>query len=316
MKTKVGQGDFVYEVIMDWARLPEGWSFHEVVDVAVDSRDQVYVFSRGEHPVTIFDREGRFLDSWGEGLFQRPHGMTLGPDGCLYITDDLAHVVQKYTPDGRLLMSLGTAGAAAPFQSGEPFNRPTKVAFDPEADHLYVADGYGNSRVHKYSKDGEYLFSWGAPGSDPAEFNLVHSVCTDEAGRIYVADRENHRIQIFDAQGGFQEQWHNLHRPCALHIGGPDRSLIFVGEIGPQMPINADFPNLGPRIGIYSPAGERLARLGDRRWGEEAHQFIAPHGIAVDSHGDIYLGEVSYSFIGRTLDPPREMRSFRKLIRI
>ena len=132
----------------------------------------------------------------------------------LYCTDDEAHVTYKFTLEGKLLMTLGTPGMAAPFQGGGPFNKPTKVALDPKSGDLYVADGYGNSRIHKYSPDGRHLFSWGNPGSDPGEFNLVHSVCTDKDGYVYVADRENHRIQIFDGQGNFQTQWHDMHRPC------------------------------------------------------------------------------------------------------
>ena len=315
MTTKLESGEFTYEVDVDWAKLPEGWSFHEVVDVAVDPKDRVYVFCRGEHPLIIFDREGNFLNSWGEGQFQRPHGITIGPDGILYCADDVGQVIGKYTPEGKLLMTLGTPGQAAPFQEGMPFNQPTKVALDPKTGELYVADGYGNSRVHKYSPDGKHLFSWGQPGSDPGEFNLVHSVCTDKDGHVYVADRENHRIQIFDSTGKYMTQWNNMHRPCGMLIVGNGEQLCYVGEIAPSMPVNEKYPNLGPRVSIYNLEGQRLARLGDIRMGEEPHQFWAPHGLATDSRGDLYVGEVSWSFKGRNMDPPRELRCFRKLVR-
>jgi hypothetical protein len=316
MTTQMGSGNFTYEVRTDWARLPGGWSFLEVVDVAVDSQDRVYVFCRGEHPLIIFDEEGNFLNSWGEGIFQRPHGITIGPDDSLYCADDLAHVIRKFTPEGKLLLTLGTPGQATPFQEGRPFNRPTKVALDPKTGDLYVADGYGNSRIHKYSPDGKYLFSWGQPGSDPGEFNLVHSVCVDQEGYVYVADRENHRIQTFDSKGKYMAQWNNLHRPCGLHLDGGGEQLCYIGELAPGMPINEQYPNLGPRVGIYNLKGERLARLGDIRPGDEPHQFWAPHGIATDSRGSIYVGEVSFAFAGSKLDPPRELRSFRKLVRL
>jgi len=315
MTTKLESGEFTYEVDVDWAKLPEGWSFHEVVDVAVDSKDRVYVFCRGEHPLIIFDREGNFMNSWGEGQFQRPHGITIGPDDILYCADDVGQVIGKYTLEGKLLMTLGTPGQAAPFQEGMPFNQPTKVALDPKTGELYVADGYGNSRVHKYSPDGKHLFSWGQPGTDPGEFNLVHSVCTDNNGHVYVADRENHRIQIFDSTGKYITQWNNMHRPCGMLIDGNGDQLCYVGEIAPSMPVNEKYPNLGPRVSIYNLEGQRLARLGDIRMGEEPHQFWAPHGLATDSHGDLYVGEVSWSFKGRNLDPPRELRCFRKLVR-
>jgi len=240
MATRIGTNKFTYEVSMEWAKLPREWSFHEVVDVAVDSKDQVYVFNRGKHPLIVFDREGNFLTAWGEGLFKRPHGITIGPDDMLYCTDDNGHVIHKFNLDGKLIMTLGTPGKSAPFQSGNPFNQPTKVALDPRTVELYISDGYGNSRVHKYSPDGKHLFSWGQAGSDPGEFNLVHSVCTDSEGYVYVADRENHRIQIFDSNGKFETQWHNMHRPCGLHIENGKKPLVYVGEIGPQFPFNAN----------------------------------------------------------------------------
>jgi len=316
MAIRMGSGDFVYQVLTDWVKLPQVWSFLEVVDVAVDSKDRVYVFCRGEHPLIIFDREGNFLHSWGEGIFQRPHGITIDGEDNLYCADDLAHVIRKFRPDGKLLMTLGTPGQSAPFQGGEPFNRPTKVALDPKTRDLYVADGYGNSRVHKFSPEGRHLFSWGQPGCDPGEFNLVHSVCVDQEGYVYVADRENHRVQVFDSQGKYQTQWNNMHRPCGMHIGGAGEQLCYVGELAPGMAINEKYPNLGPRVSIYNRKGERLARLGDIRPGDEPHQFWAPHGIAADSRGDLYVGEVSYSFAGSKLDPPRELRCFRKLVRL
>ncbi|MBP1719650.1 MAG: repeat family protein, partial [Deltaproteobacteria bacterium] len=229
MAAKMGSGRFAYEVLVDWAKLPEGWSFLEVVDMAVDEKDRVYIFSRREHPVTIFDSEGNLLNAWGEGLFQRPHGITIDPEGNLFLVDDGGHVVRKYTPEGKLLFTIGTQGKGAPFQQGLPFNRPTKVAFDPQTGDLYIADGYGNSRIHKYSPEGKYLFSWGGPGSDPGEFNLPHSVATDARGLVYVADRENHRIQIFDSQGKYVTQWNNMHRPCGLHLTGGVQPLVYIG---------------------------------------------------------------------------------------
>jgi len=311
MATILGSGKFTYEVDVDWAKLPAGWSFREVPDVAVDADDNVYAFNRGDHPMIVFDREGNFLKSWGEDVFKRAHGVTLGPDGNLWCADDGDHTIRKCTPDGEVLVTMGTPNQPAPYQSGDPFNRPTKVAFDPQGG-LYISDGYGNAKVHRYSADGKHLFSWGDYGNDPGEFNLVHSVCTDKEGRVYVADRENHRVQVFDPNGNYLTQWNNMHRPCGLHIEG---DLCYVGELPSQQPGNADYPNLGSRIAIYDLEGTLLARLGNIRPGEEPDQFLAPHGITVDSRGDIYLGEVSWTAKGSKLDPPREVRSFRKLVK-
>ena len=312
MATRLGTGDYVYEELAHWAKLPEGWTFREVADVAVDSRDRVYVFNRGEHPVMVFEQDGTFVGSWGEGLFTRPHGVTLGPDETLYCVDDGAHCVYRCGLDGQVLRTIGTPGEPAPYQSGRPFHQPTKVAVDPDTGDLYVADGYGNARVHKYASDGRHLLSWGAYGTDPGEFNLVHSVATDGEGRVYVADRENNRVQIFDDQGRYLDQWVNMYRPCGLHIEG-DRA--YVGQLPTHLDVNVDYPNIGACISIHDLSGQRLAKLGDVRAGEEPGQFVAPHGLAVDSKGDLYVGEVSWSAYGRRLDPPRTARCMRKLVK-
>ena len=177
-----------------------------------------------------------------------------------------------------------------------------------------MSDGYGNSRVHKYSADGKLLFSWGEPGCDPGQFNIVHNICTDKEGWVYVADRENHRVQVFNGSGKYETQWNNMHRPCALYMDTTGRDPIcYVGELGPGMSVNKECHNLGNRVDIYDKYGRRLARLGDIRAGEAPGQFIAPHGIALDSRGDMYVAEVSWTIMGQRLQPPRELRSLQKL---
>ena len=313
MSTQLGSGAYVYEELPDWPALPEGWTFHEVADVVVGPGDRVYVFNRGEHPMMVFEADGTFVTSWGEGVFTRPHGVTLGPDGNLWCADDDGHALFKCTLEGEVLATIGTPGRPAPAQSGLPFNRPTKVAFDPKSGDLYIADGYGNARVHKYSPEGQHLFSWGEYGTDPGQFNLVHSIATDAEGRVYVADRENHRVQVFDERGHYLEQWGNMHRPCGLHIEG---ERAYIGQLPSHLDVNADYPNIGACITVHDLSGQRLARLGDIRAGEEPGQFLAPHGLAVDSRGDLYVGEVSWSAYGRRLNPPRTARCMRKLVRI
>jgi DNA-binding beta-propeller fold protein YncE len=265
----------------------------------------------------IFDPDGSFVGAWGENLFTRPHGLTLALDErlgqVLYCVDDDGHWVGKFSLEGELLLSIGRRGEAAPRCSGQPFNRPTKVAIDPKTGELYISDGYGNARIHKYTAGGQHLFSWGDFGVEPGQFNLPHSVCADRQGRVYVADRENHRVQIFDDQGNFLDQWHNLHRPCGLHIAG---ERVYIGQLPTQMDLNADYPNLGACVTIHDLSGRQLARLGAAHPGDGPGQYTAPHGIAVDSQGAVYVGEVSWSGYGRRLDPPRTFRSFRKLVRI
>ena len=184
MATIVGQGEYKYEIKENWAKLPDGWSFKEVAAVGVDRQDNVYCFTRGEHPVIVFDRDGNFLRSWGGGQYPRAHGVHMGPDDSIYLTDDGGHFVRKCSLDGKVLLELGVPGKPAPYLSGEPFNRCTHTALSPKGE-IYVSDGYGNAKVHKYAPDGKLLLSWGEPGSDPGQFNLVHNICTDADGWVY-----------------------------------------------------------------------------------------------------------------------------------
>ncbi|MBI3328444.1 MAG: hypothetical protein HYZ81_17300 [Nitrospinae bacterium] len=310
----LGTEAFTYEVAEAWGKLPDGWSFKEVGAVGVDAKDNVYVFNRGQHPMMVFDRKGNFLRSWGEGIFPRAHGLTMAPDDTMFCTDDGDHTVRKCTLDGKVLFTLGTSGRPAAFMSGDPFNRCTHVAIDPRNGDFYVADGYGNARVHKYSPEGQLLFSWGESGTDPGQFNIVHNIATDKDGWIYIADRENHRIQVFDRNGTFETQWINMARPCGLYIDQA-AELAYVGELGVAIGPNAQAMKLGPRVSIYDTRGHLLARLGDNPEGEAPGRFIAPHGICIDSRGDIYVGEVSWTHTGSKLNPPRELRSLQKLVR-
>jgi NHL repeat len=311
--------DFEYAFVDDWCKLPAGWRIGDVGGVAVDAQDLVYVFNRGAHPMLVFDPRGDLVDSWGEGAFTSPHGVHLGWDGFLYCTDDGDHTVRKFDLRGQLHMEIGVPGKPSAFMSGEPFNRCTHAALSPSGD-IYVSDGYRNACVHCFSARGDLLRTWGESGSMPGQFYVPHNIACDEAGIVYVADRENHRVQLFDAAGQWQSQWNDLHRPMALWLerGQKDRAArMYVGEAGPSY--NTSFPNLGPRISVIDTSGRLLARFGDIGYGHAADRFIAPHGIAVDSRGDIYVGEVAHA-AWPTLYPgqpaPADLRTLRKLRRV
>ena len=313
MPETFGSGDFRYTFVEDWAKLPDGMTFQESPGVAVDSQDNVYVLTRGEHPIMVFDQGGNFIRSFGEGLFSdRTHGLYIAHDDAVLAADDGIHTIQKFNSEGDKLLEVGPRDQPAPKWSGQPFNRPTSAAIMPSNGDLYISDGYGNSRIHVYSGSGEYKFSWGSPGIDAGQFIRPHNIAVDDNDRVYVVDRECHRIQIFDPQGNFVTMWSNIHRPDSMVLW---KDHIYVGELNGMGGVD-DAPGLGHRVSIYDLDGNRVSMFGAVEEGEGAGQFIAPHGIAVDSKGDVYVAEVSYTIRGRHMDPPRELRSLSKYARV
>lgn len=315
-----GTGKYTYELVDGWAKYPEGFSFFDVGGLSIDSQDRVYVLSRSAHPVMVFDREGNLLTSWGEGLFKRAHGICVGPDGSIYCTDCGNHTVSKFTPEGKLLLTLGNKdqpsetgymkqpdpdeSVATIRRSGPPFNSPTGVALSSSGE-IYVSDGYGNARVHKFSPDGTLLLSWGEPGDAPGQFRWPHSVFVDKWERVWVVDRRNDRIQIFNAKGEFLSQWTGLRYPTGIFIDGEE--TVYVSEIGRQ-------------VNMFTIDGKLLVRWGMSRLVTSQGQdkktalFLAPHTIAVDSRGDLYVGEVSMTEFGVDRGP-RTVQKFARVMR-
>lgn len=271
---KVGAGAHTYEVAEGWAQLPTGWAFTQTPAIVVDSQDRVYVFNRGAHPVIVFDRDGRFLKAWGEDLFTTAHGLWIDAHDHLYFVDMGSHILVKCTTDGKVLMTVGTKDV--PHPDGSPFNIPTDVAVRPDG-VFYISDGYGNSRVHKFAPDGRLLQSWGEPGDGPGQFNLPHGIHLDRTGRVYVADRENHRIQIFTPDGEFITQWTGFNQPCDLFID--KNNDVYVAEGG------------GHGVIIRTMDGEVLTRWGGTL-SEEPGMFNFAHSLWADSRGDLYVAEI------------------------
>lgn len=300
-----GSGKHSYELVEEWAKLPMGWSFLDAAGVAIDSADRVYVLNRGGHPVIVFDRDGNFITSWGEGYFARPHEAAFAADGSIWCADDGSHTVTHFTTEGAVLQVLGrkdhpsntgyslTQGVSSIKRGGPPFNRPTGVALSATGE-IYVSDGYGNARVHKFSPEGKLVLSWGEPGTGPGQFQLVHNVWLDKQQRVWVCDRENNRIQIFDAEGRFLTQWTGLMRPTDIFID--DEGKVYVSE-------------LSQRVSIFTNDGNLVARWGTLEKDPAKALFVAPHTISVDSQGDIYVGEVAMT-IGKIDRGSRVVRKF------
>ena len=323
----LGGGEFLYEVDPDWPQVPEGWSFHEVAGVATDSQDRVYVFNRGEHPVMVFQADGTFLSSWGEGEFVRAHGIWIGPDDAVYLTDDLGHNVRKYTPAGDLLMTLGTKGSPSDTgvenfdyrtikQAAGPFHYPTNLVLNSKGE-MYVSDGYGNARVHKFTPEGRLLFSWGELGDGPGQFHLPHGIAVDSLGRVFVADRENDRLQVFSPDGEFLAEWTTVVRPCQVFIDARDN--VFVAEVGRRVGMfpwmTPDLSVTGGRVSVFNIDGELQASWGGGDHPEEPGDFYAPHDVWVDSHGSVYVGEVTWSAGGNKGLAPPNCPTLQKFIR-
>lgn len=271
----VGSGAHSYEVQEGWARLPAGWKLGWIAAVAVDSQDRVYVYSRSEHPLILFDREGNFLTTWGDGILEDAHGIWIDEKDQVYCVERETHCMRKFSNQGELLQTIGNPHQ--PGTEGQPFNLPTDLAIDAQGD-LYLSDGYGNSRIHKYSPAGQLLKSWGRPGTGPGEFNLPHCVRVDRHNRVLVADRSNNRIQFFDTEGKYLMEWDGFRQPDTIYIDGDD--IVYVAE-------------LDQRVSILTLEGERLTQWGSGQRLDQSGEFLGcPHGIWADSRGDLYVSEV------------------------
>ena len=264
-----------YEVDAAWPHLPAGWNLAETTSVSVDAQENVYVFHRGSHPIMVFDKSGKFLRSFGDGVYGSTHGLRIDHEGNIWTTDIENHVVLKMDKHGRIRMVLGRRGVAE--EANDRFNMPTDVAIAPNGD-IYISDGYGNSRVVQLSKDGSFIRAWGKRGVGPGEFNTPHSIALDKQGRVYVADRENFRIQVFDSEGKFLQMWGHVGSPWGLYITGDQSLFMTDGYNDRLLTLNLD--------------GQILGSLGEH--GKLPGQFELCHHLAVGPiTKSIYVSEIT-----------------------
>jgi len=269
-----------YAAAPDRFRLPEGITFGPVASVAINSAGHFFVFNRGPHPLMEFRPDGSFVRFLAEGLIQRAHGLRVDRDDNIWITDVAAHVVLKLNPQGRVVLVLGAQGAAGEFNKAFKFplfSEPTDVAFGP-AGEIYVSEGHGGgvARVRKFNAEGNLAKSWGQKGTQPGEFSLAHSIVVDRKGLVYVSDRENGRIQIFDPDGNFLKSWTSIGHPNGLGIG-PD-GFLYVTDGNAGKVFKVDFE--GRVIGAIGSLGK-----GDGQFGES-------HWVVLDADRNIYVGDV------------------------
>ena len=260
-----------YQPVVNFLKLPDGWTLEKCSAVAVSRKGEIYVLHRGKHPLLCFDGEGKYLRSWGDDLFKTPHGLRVDRDDNLWATDIGCHKVFKFDRTGKLLLALGTGKPGA---ENDQFNKPTDVAFGSDGE-FYVSDGYVNSRVMKFSSKGALIKSWGKEGKGPGKLDLPHSIIVDARGRVLVGDRENNRIQIFDREGELLETWSGF-APYGLAFRSDGTLFVATGSDNDVVLLDA--------------SGTIQGRLG--RKGTAPGEFEIPHMLAFDAAGSLYVAEV------------------------
>lgn len=268
--------DLGYRPVKGWPELPSGWRLGQVAGVTADSKGRYYVYHRGSEAPSLlcFNRGGQLLNSWGGGAFVRPHAARCDRNDDIWLVDDQAHVLYLYSPEGRLLKTLGTKGI--PGQDGEHFNQPTDLAFSPKGD-LYVSDGYGNRRIAHFDRDLRFLGQWGSEGRAEGQFLLPHSVAVDREGLVYGADRADFwRVEVFTPQGEFLYQWTHIGMPWSL-VFGPDGYLyVCDGENARITKVDRS----GKVVGFFGGKGAGLGQLS------------MAHSIAIAGNGDLLVAHL------------------------
>jgi DNA-binding beta-propeller fold protein YncE len=293
-----------YRTVDNWAKLPEGRSWGSTAGVTVDHNSNIWVAERcganscaGSNlaPIMEFDPSGKLLTSFGTGMFIFPHGITADHEGNIWVTDGdgkdgKGHQVFKFSPKGKVLLTLGKSGIAG---AGEDtFNKPSAVAIAPNGD-IFVADGHGgesNARIVKFTKQGKFIMTWGKKGSAPGDLNIPHALAFDSKGRLFVADRGNNRIQIFDQNGKFLDQWQQFSRPSGIFIDRNDVLYVADSESGSVAKDHGAWKR-GIRIGSAKD-GSVSAFIPDPNMVPNFTGTSAAEGVAADPKGVIYGAEV------------------------
>lgn len=301
---KIGKGSDTitkYELVKDWLKLPGNFVLGNPTGIGIDTNQNIFIFHRsnrewplsGSMPDTyisdktilmIDEESGKILNSWGNNLFIMPHGLTVDKDNNVWVTDVGLHQVFKFNHAGKLLMKVGEA--KVPGNDGTHFNRPTDVAVANDG-AFYVSDGYGNSRIIKFSSNGKYLFEWGNKGDKEGEFNVPHGIGLDPNENVYVADRENSRIQVFDPTGKFLKQFSNKNfgNICSVAFEKRDKKLFAIDDL-----TFLKIKHRGSDIFTIDTAGIVQTRFG--RSGSYDGQVCWYHDIAVDNQQNIYVCDI------------------------
>ncbi len=282
-----------YDVDPSWPQQPEdvaplGW----VSGMAIDHHEQIWVFNRGTQPVQVFTTAGKFVRTWGEGQFVNPHQLRIDHEGNIWVADFGLHVVEKYSPAGEKLAVLGVRGEAGNDQ--EHFNQPTDMAISPKGD-VFVADGYGNRRIVHFNAEGKFVKAWGEYGTAPGQFVLPHAIEMDSQGRLYVADRNSGRVQIFDQQGRVLDIWSNILMPWGIHITSGD-DVWLCGSSPHWWTRDGKSPEYKDQMFLRFATSGRLHQMWTIPLGipekTKPGESVGIHCMAVDSSGNVYVGDI------------------------
>jgi len=297
-----------YEVDPDWPRKPSNISWRYMTGVAVDNEEQVWTLNAIDPPVQVYDRSGKLTKTWGDGLFKGPHYLRIDQEGNIWIADYIRHVVRKFTPDGEVLLTLGTMDE--PGDDEAHLNRPTDMAISPNGD-VFVTDGYGNNRIVHYDAQGRFVKTWGKLGVDSGDLSQPHSIALDSQGRLYVAERNNARIQLFDQEGNSLGQWRHLINPWGIWISPQDEIYVCGsaparwterGNLGnpptDQLLLKFDTTGRVLELSVFPMVQDGKMEAGKLDW---------VHGIAVDSEGNLYLSDVADN------SPAHRVQKFNRL---
>jgi hypothetical protein len=282
-----------FEVDANWPKKPSGFQWGDMPGVAVDRKDRVWIFTRSSPPVQVYEAGGKFVKAWGAETVGKAHHIKIDREGHVWLADIGHHVIRKYDEDGKVLLTLGTPDE--PGEDSTHLDKPTDMVISPAGD-IFVSDGYGNNRVVHFDRDGKFVKAWGKMGTEPGEFSCPHAIAMDSAGRLYVADRNNVRVQVFEQSGKFVTEWRNVITPWGLWITDADE--IWVCGSSPMSWDNASMLGCPPKDQVFmkfDPTG-RLLQLWTVPKGADNHEKPGEcnwvHCIAVDSKGNLYAGDI------------------------
>ena len=285
-----------YQVDAAWPKKPTHLKWAEMPGIAVDAQDRVYLCTRTETPIQVYDAEGNFLHAFGQGVLSpgAAHHLKIDPEGNLWAADIADHVVRKFSPEGKLLLTLGRPGVKG--RDEVHLNQPTDMAITTSG-HIFVADGYGNARIVHFDKTGKFIKAWGELGSKPGQFSIPHAIAADSRGRLYVADRNNVRVQVFDQAGKLLDEWRNLLVPWGFCITKQDEIWVCGSSpmqwrkedsaLGcpPKDQVFMKFNSDGKLLQLWTvpKAANGMEKPGECNW---------VHCIATDSKGNLYVGDI------------------------